>query len=271
MFFLVPVTTSVVAASTVPPVNVSVASTGVSASPIVSVVVPEASAVVPVPPVPSAESSGAVAASIVPLAGASPPLPQEDSDVPLSQFLARSNIPSAISPRVGEDVCPQLENEKTGAQKVVRGKGADVAAKTSPCFSRYLPNFAETFSRPSTQGEFSFNCCFFFFAVFFAFVDFAMMVCGFDKYLQFRYLVVMTGCSLYFAVAPSKPAVSSGKRRRTVTLASVAQTQTFQVESSGGEDSQAGLAAYITQQAALFGEAVASELETRAVEPFVAS
>ena len=142
MFFLVPVTTSVVAASTVPPVNVSVAGTGVSASPIVSVVVPEASAVVPVPPVPSAESSGAVAASIVALAGASPPLSQEDSDVPLSQFLARSNIPSAISPRVGEDVCPPLENEEAGAQKIVRGKGADVAAKTSPCFSRYLPNFA---------------------------------------------------------------------------------------------------------------------------------
>ena len=98
-----------------------------------------------------------------------------------------------------------------------------------------------------------------------------MMVCGFDKYLQFRYLVVMTGCSLYFAVTPSKPAVSSGKRRRTVTLASVAQTQTFQIESSGGEDSQAGLAAYTTQQPALFGEAVASELETRTVEPFVAS
>ena len=163
MFFLVPVTTSVVAASSVPPVNVSVAGTGVSASPIVSVVVPEASAVVSVPPVPSAESSGAVAASIVPLAGASPPLSQEDSDVPLSQFLARSNIPSAISPRVGEDVCPPLENEETGAQKIVRGKGADVAAKTSPCFSHYLPNFAETFSRPSTQGEFSFNCWFFFF------------------------------------------------------------------------------------------------------------
>ena len=74
-----------------------------------------------------------------------------------------------------------------------------------------------------------------------------------------------------FAVTPSKLAVSSGKRRRTVTLASVAQSQTFQIESSGGEESQAGLAAYTTQQAALFGEAAASELETRAVEPFVAS
>ena len=154
MFFLVPVTTSVVAASTVPPVKVSVAST-------------EVSAVVPVPPAPSAESSGAVVASIVPLAGASPPLPQEDSDVPLSQFLAKPNISSAISPRVGEDVCPSLENEKTGAQKIVRGKGTDVAAKTSPCFSRYLPNFPETFSRPSTQGEFSFNCCFLFSLFFF--------------------------------------------------------------------------------------------------------
>ena len=94
LFFLVPVTTSVVAASTVPPVKVSVASTEVPASPVVSVVVPEASAVVPVPPAPSAESSGAVVSSIVPLAGASPPVPQEDSDVPLSQFLAEPNISS---------------------------------------------------------------------------------------------------------------------------------------------------------------------------------
>ena len=98
-----------------------------------------------------------------------------------------------------------------------------------------------------------------------------MMVSNFGEYLRFRCLVAMIDCSMCFAVAPSKPAVSSGKRRRTVTLASVAQTQTFQIESSGGEESQAGLAAYTTQQAALFGEAVASELETRAVEPFVAS
>ena len=97
------------------------------------------------------------------------------------------------------------------------------------------------------------------------------MVCNFDEYLQFRCLVVIIDCSMCFAVTPSKPAVSSGKRRRTVTLASVAQSQTVQIESSGGEESQAGLAAHTTQQAALFGEAVASELETRAVELFVAS
>ena len=97
------------------------------------------------------------------------------------------------------------------------------------------------------------------------------IVCNFDEYLQFRCFVVIVECSMCFAVTPSKPAVSSGKRRRTVTLASVAQSQTFQIECSGGEESQAGLAAYTTQQAALFGEAVASELETRAVELFVAS
>ena len=72
-------------------------------------------------------------------------------------------------------------------------------------------------------------------------------------------------------VAPPTPIVSSGKRRHTVTLSTVAQSQTFQIESSGGEESQAGIAAYTSQQAALFGEAVASELETRTVEPFVTS
>ena len=74
-----------------------------------------------------------------------------------------------------------------------------------------------------------------------------------------------------FIVTPPNPAVSSGKRRRTVTLSTVAQSQTFQIESCGGEESHAGIAAYTSQQAALFGEAVASELETRTVEPFVAS
>ena len=277
MFFLVPVTTSVVAASTVPPVKVSVARTEVSASPVVSVVVPETCAVVPAPPAPSAESPDAVVASTAPLASAFFPVTQEDSDVPLSQFLAKPVGSSAISPRVGEDVCPTLENEKTGAQKIVREKGTGVAAKTSPCFSRYLPNFAKTFSRPSTQGEFSFNCyfpfsLFFFLSQLFVFVIIIIrMVCNFDAYLQFRCLVVIIDCSMCFAVTPSKPAVSSGKRRRTVTLASVAQSQTFQIESSGGEESLAGLGAYTTQQAALLGEAVASELETRAVEPFVAS
>ena len=204
VFFLVPVTTSVVAASTVPPVKVSVACTEVSASPVVSFVVPEDSAVIPAPPAPSAESPGAVAASTVPLAGASPPLPQEDSDVPLSQFLAKPIVSSAISPRVGEDVCPTLENEKAGSQKIVCEKGTGVAAKTSPCFSRYLPNFAETFSRPSTQGGFSFNSCFlisllFLFPQLFAFVIIIMMVCNFGEYLRFRCLVVMVDCSFFLS------------------------------------------------------------------------
>ena len=140
--FLVPAT-SVVTASTVPPVKVSVATTEVSAPPVVSV-----------------ESPDAVAVATVSLVCASSPVPQEDSDVPLSRFLAKPSGSSAISPRVGEDVCPTLENEKTRAQNIVREKGTGVAAKTSPCFSRYLPNFAETFSRPSTQGEFSFSCDF---------------------------------------------------------------------------------------------------------------
>ena len=126
--FLVPVTTSVVTASTVPPVKVSVASTEVSAPPVVSVVVPEFSAVVSAPPAPSVESPDAVAAATASLVCASSHVPQEDSDVPLSRFLAKPSGSSAISPRVGEDVCPTLEDKKTGAQKVVREKGTGVAA-----------------------------------------------------------------------------------------------------------------------------------------------
>ena len=69
----------------------------------------------------------------------------------------------------------------------------------------------------------------------------------------------------------SKPAGLTGKQRRTVTLATVAQSQTLRVESSGDEGAAVAVGAYTPQQAALFGEAVASELETRALEPFVAS
>ena len=74
-----------------------------------------------------------------------------------------------------------------------------------------------------------------------------------------------------FIESASKPAGLSGKRCRTVTLATVAQSQTLRVESSGDEGAAAAVGAYAPQQAALFGEAVASELETRAMEPFVAS
>ena len=73
-----------------------------------------------------------------------------------------------------------------------------------------------------------------------------------------------------FTESTSKHAGLSGKRRRTVTLATVAQSQTLRVESSSDEGAAAAVGAYTPQQAALFGEAVASELETRAVEPFVA-
>ena len=74
-----------------------------------------------------------------------------------------------------------------------------------------------------------------------------------------------------FIESSSKPVGPSGKRRRTVTLSRVAQSQTLRVEGSGDEGATAGIGTYTSQQAALFGEAVASELETRTVEPFVAS
>ena len=74
-----------------------------------------------------------------------------------------------------------------------------------------------------------------------------------------------------FIESTSPTAGPRGKRRRTVTLSTVAQSQTFRVESSGEGEAVAGMGEYNSQQAALFGEAVASELEARTVEPFVAS
>ena len=74
-----------------------------------------------------------------------------------------------------------------------------------------------------------------------------------------------------FIDASPKTAGPSGKRRRTVTLSTVARSRTFHVERSGEETTTAGVGVYTSQQAALFGEAVASELEARTVEPFVAS
>ena len=56
-----------------------------------------------------------------------------------------------------------------------------------------------------------------------------------------------------------------------MTLSTVAQSQTLRVESGDDEEAAVGADLYTSQQAALFGEAVASELETRTVEPFVAS
>ena len=87
----------------------------------------------------------------------------------------------------------------------------------------------------------------------------------------FKLVGVVVNFVFPFIESTSKPAGLSGKRRRTVTLATVAQSQTLRVESSGDEGAAAAVGAYTPQQAALFGEAVASELETRAMEPFVAS
>ena len=55
-----------------------------------------------------------------------------------------------------------------------------------------------------------------------------------------------------------------------MTLSTVAQSHTLRVESGDDEEAAVGAGLYTSQQAALFGEAVASELETRTVEPFVA-
>ena len=109
MFFLVPVTTSVVTAPTVPLEEVFVSRAVASAPPVLPVVVPIATTVASVPPAPSIEVPDAAAAATVSLIHAFSPVPQEDSDVPLSRFLVRPADSVSISPRVGEDACPPPE------------------------------------------------------------------------------------------------------------------------------------------------------------------
>ena len=147
MFFLVPVTTSVVPAPTVLPEEVSVASAVVSASPILPVDVPAATVVASDPPAPTLEVTDATAGVAASLVCASSLVDQEDSDVPLSAFLARPANSGLISPRVGEDVCPAAEKMGDAVAKTVPEKETGKNSKTSPCFSRYLPDFAATFGR----------------------------------------------------------------------------------------------------------------------------
>ena len=160
MFFLVPVTTSVVPAPTVPPEKVSVVSAVVSASPVLPVDVPAATVVASDPPAPTlgnADASAGVAASLV----CASPVHQEDSDVPLSTFLARPANTGFISPREGEDVCPPAEKMGDADGKAGPEKETGKNSKTSPCFSRYLPDFAATFGRresPPVQSEFFIAC-----------------------------------------------------------------------------------------------------------------
>ena len=162
MFFLVPVTTSVVTASTVPLEEVPDSSTVVTAPPVLPVMVPAPTTVAPVPPAPSIEVPDASVGAAVSLVHASS---QEDSDVPLSRFLVRSTGSVTVSPRVGEDGCPPPEKLGGKSWKVIPEKEAGKNSKTSPSFSRFLPNFAETFSRletsqPPVQGRLSVTICF---------------------------------------------------------------------------------------------------------------
>ena len=83
-------------------------------------------------------------------------------------------------------------------------------SKTSPCFSRYLPDFAATFGigeSPPVQSEFFIVCFPFVSGGVSKFHGNEVALC----YWRIWSLPVLIG-------APSKPAVSSGKRRRTVTV-----------------------------------------------------
>ena len=146
MFFLVPVTTSVVTALAVPPVEVSVASAVFSAPSVLPVVDAIATTVAFVPPAPSLESPDAAVATTVSLVRVSSPVPQEDSNVPLSLFFSGPTISGSIHPRLGEDVCPPPEEMGRNSQKAVAEKETGGTSNTSSCFSRFLPNITETFS-----------------------------------------------------------------------------------------------------------------------------
>ena len=125
----------------------------------------------------SPESPDAAVATTVSLVRASSPVPQEDSFVPLSRFFSGPTISGSIHPRVGEVVCPTPEEMGRNSQKAVPEKETGGTSKTSLCFSRFLPNFTETFSRletshPPTQGEFSVIIVVFVFLLFFFFLFF---------------------------------------------------------------------------------------------------
>ena len=91
------------------------------------------------------------------------PSSQEELDVPLSALLGTLSGHPVGSAREGEEAGPPGEKRKQATEKVV-------SATTSPRFTRFLPDFAETFiklesSRENVQGGysflFSFSSCYF--------------------------------------------------------------------------------------------------------------
>ena len=87
------------------------------------------------------------------------PSSQEELDVPLSALLGNLSGQPVGSAREGEEAGPPGEKGKQATEKVV-------SATTSPRFTRFLPDFAETFSklessRENVQGGCSFLFSFF--------------------------------------------------------------------------------------------------------------
>ena len=121
---------------------------------------------VPEPVVAPVSGSAAVA-----LTFDAPLLPsfQDDLDTPLSKLLGNSVQCTADSAHGGEGVHPPEEKEKEMPEEIVPGVG--VTSTSSPRFTRFLPDFAETFSklesaRTTVHGE-----CLGFYIISFSFVD----------------------------------------------------------------------------------------------------
>ena len=85
------------------------------------------------------------------------PSSQDDLDTPLSKLLGDSGQCTVDSAHGGEGARPPEEKEKEMPDEIVPGVG--VTSTSSPRFTRFLPDFAETFSklesaRTTVQGEF---------------------------------------------------------------------------------------------------------------------
>ena len=161
------------------------------------------------------------------------PSSQEDLDVPLAAPLGDLSQYPVDSTRGGEDVNPPVEKGKRASEKVV-------ISTTSPRVTRFLPDFAETFSklessRVNVQGE-----CFVFF---FGYWYYRSSKSG-ESWYVFRNIRKVSRVSVG---SSSKPAGSSGKRHRTVTLSTVAQSHTLRVESGDDEEAAADVGLYTSQ------------------------
>ena len=115
------------------------------------------------------------------------PSSREDLDVPFSALLGNPSQCAVDSTRGGADDCPPVEKEEKMPE-------VGVTSTSSPRFTRFLPNFAETFSklessRATVQGE----CLWFLFYISLFSTDFVIfwLNIGFVGYLSLRDVLIL--------------------------------------------------------------------------------